>query len=474
LTSQSGSLNGKLLGKYQVLERIGLGGMAEVYRGRHERLDRDVAIKVLHPALNNDPEFLARFEREARLVATLRHPNIVQMYDFDIQGDQVFMVMEYIAGGTLKQRLEELKSSGQFMPLPEIAGFLKQMSAALDYAHSQKMLHRDLKPANILLDATGNVFLTDFGIAHMLGGTKLTTTGSLLGTPAYMSPEQCRGESLTLSSDLYSLTVILFEMITGEVPFDADTPLALLQKQIFDPPPPLEFYRKDILAGVSKVLQQALSKKAEDRYPSAIKLSLAFAEAVQSSSGATPANPHKLAQANRSAILPKPNNSGLFPIKWALAAAILLVIVMVIGWGILRVARKSAVATKTGMPIPAVTVEAIATETEINPSMSSTRRPPAIQLCITPQECQTIFNKLMESKRYVLAAEALSRAVSNVPVDQQPRWAQLKCDQGDVYAQLENKVDAKSAYKECITWTHNEPQLQSIRDYAQQKIKDLK
>ncbi|MEI8132488.1 MAG: serine/threonine-protein kinase [Leptolinea sp.] len=473
---QPGSLNGKFLGKYQVLERIGLGGMAEVYRGRHERLDRDVAIKVLHPALNNDPEFLARFEREARLVANLRHPNIVQMFDFDTQGDQVFMVMEYIAGGTLKQRLEELKSSSQFMSLPEVTAFLKQMSAALDYAHSQKMLHRDLKPANILLDAAGNVYLTDFGIAHMLGATKLTTTGSLLGTPAYMSPEQGRGDSLTLSSDHYSLAVILFEMITGEVPFDADTPLALIQKQIFDPPPPLEFYRKDIPAGVSKVIQKALSKNASDRYKSGGELYSAFTEAIQSNVRLTPALAPKSERTNQADIFPIVHDRGSFPIKWALAAVIFLIILLAVGWGVLRAVRKPVRATITEAPIATVTDEAltIAPATENPAQMSATRRAPAIKLCSTPQDCQIIFNKLMESKRYILAAESLTRAVSLVPDDQQSRWAQLKCDQGDVFVQLRKKEDAKIAYRECIDWTHKEAQLQSIRDYAQQKIKDLK
>lgn len=151
MNTQSGFLSGKTLGKYQVLERIGVGGMAEVYRGKHERLDRQVAIKILHPALTEETEFVSRFEREARLVANLRHPNIVQMYDFDSQDDQVFMVMEYIPGVTLKQRLQTLKTDGVFMCLDEVSGILKQISSALDYAHSQKMLHRDLKPSNIMI-----------------------------------------------------------------------------------------------------------------------------------------------------------------------------------------------------------------------------------------------------------------------------------------------------------------------------------
>jgi serine/threonine protein kinase len=433
LTNQSGSLSGKFLGKYHVLERIGLGGMAEVYRGHHELLNRDVAIKVLHPALMNDPEFLARFEREARLVANLRHPNIVQMFDFDTQDDQLYMVMEYIASGSLKQRLEELKSSGQFMALEEISRIINQIAAALDYAHTQKMLHRDMKPSNILLDAAGNVYLTDFGIAHMMGGARLTNTGSLLGTPAYMSPEQGRGESLTTASDLYSLAIILFEMITGEVPFSADTPLAVLQKQINDPPPPLEFYRKDLPAGVGKILLKALSKNSETRYQSASELAFAFSKAAQ------------IAESDSHITLPVESpvvkKSSVFSNKWIIAGVIILILLAVAG-GVLWGAKLSATAT--------------------------------IRRCATPQGCQTLAKKLMESNRYSLASEAISKAVDLVPVDQQPRFAQIKCDQGDVFAQLGNKEDARIAYRDCIGWTHNDPQLQSTRDYAQQKIKNFK
>jgi eukaryotic-like serine/threonine-protein kinase len=167
---------GDLLGKYRILERIGGGGMAEVFRGRHEKLDRDVAIKVLHSSLAGDPGFIARFEREARLAANLRHANIVQVYDFDSHGDTLFMVMEYVKGGTLKEFLETKNAANEKLPLKEIIRLFSQIASALDYAHEQGMLHRDLKPSNILLDPDGNAYLCDFGIARIIGQSKITRT----------------------------------------------------------------------------------------------------------------------------------------------------------------------------------------------------------------------------------------------------------------------------------------------------------
>jgi serine/threonine protein kinase len=436
-----GSLSGKLLGKYQVLERIGFGGMAEVYHGRHESLSRDVAIKILHPALMDDPQFITRFEREARLVANLRHPSIVQMYDFDTQGGQIFMVMEFITGGTLKQRLEEMKSTGRCMPLSEIEAYLGQLASALDYAHAHNMLHRDLKPANILLDPTGNVFLTDFGIAHLLGSHKLTSTGALLGTPAYMSPEQCRGDELTTSSDLYSLAVILFEMVTGEVPFKADSPLGLIQKQINQALPPLDTLRKDLPTEIDIILHKALSKNPQERYQTAHELFIAFSNAIPRTTNGIE---FFAGQKNRPA--QKPLKVGTKKARktsnYMILAGIILVVAIIIGGSVIWAAKQTAAGT--------------------------------VKRCSTPLGCQTIAKKLIESERFVLASEALEKAVTLVPTSQQPLFAQLKCDQGDVFNKLGNRLDARGAYRECINWTHNDPQLQSIRDYAQQKIKDFK
>jgi tetratricopeptide (TPR) repeat protein len=256
-----------------------------------------------------------------------------------------------------------------------------------------------------------------------------------------MSPEQGRGDSLTTASDLYSLAVILFEMITGDVPFNADTPLGLIQKQINDPPPPLEFFRKDLPQEVSVVLQKALAKKPQDRYQSALEMASAFAKAIRSISSETVTLAGKTVSAGQTPIITAGKKATAFPNRWLLAGVILLT-ALVIGGVVLWAAKQAAANT--------------------------------VKRCSTPLGCQTIAQKLMESDRYVLAAEALEKAVSLVPVNQQPQYAQLKCDQGDVFTELGNRLDARAAYRDCIGWTRNERQLQSIRDYAQQKIKELK
>ncbi|MFN8447963.1 MAG: serine/threonine-protein kinase [Anaerolineae bacterium] len=227
------------IGKYQLFERLGRGGMAEVFRAHHLSLDRYVAIKVLHAFLSDDPEFKERFEREARNIARLKHPNIVQVYDFEQDNDleSYYMVMELVDGPTLKDVLAELSARGERMQLSEAVRIIREAARALAYAHSQKMIHRDVKPANLMLDHDNRVVLTDFGIAKIVTGAQFTASGGMVGTPAYMAPEQGLGEAGDERSDLYSLGVILFQLTTGELPYDADTPLAIILKHVNDPVP---------------------------------------------------------------------------------------------------------------------------------------------------------------------------------------------------------------------------------------------
>jgi serine/threonine protein kinase len=275
------NLSGTEIGKYRITERIGRGGMAEVYLGVHTHLDRQVAIKVLHGHLLESGDFLARFKREAKAVANLRHPNIVQVHDFDIQDDIIFMVMEYIDGTDLQTKLNELEKKGDHLSIKQIGSIIKDIAAALDYAHSKDMLHRDVKPSNILLDKNNKAFLADFGIARLLSEQKFTATGTFLGTPAYMSPEQGMGGEVSRESDIYSLGVVAFELITGQVPYDAQTPIAIVQKQITDPIPDITKLVDDVPNTTQEVIETALAKAPESRFPSAEALVVALRGALQ-------------------------------------------------------------------------------------------------------------------------------------------------------------------------------------------------
>ncbi len=263
----------KKLGKYEIIERIGRGGMAEVYRGYHASLDRYVAIKLLHPFLADDPEFKDRFENEARNVAKLRHPNIVQVYDFeyDEEGDSYYMVMELINGPTLKDRLFDLESNGNGVSFAEAIRIVRSAADALAYAHQRGMIHRDVKPANLMLDEDGRVVLTDFGIAKIVTGAQFTASGGMVGTPAYMAPEQGLGEAGDERSDIYSLGVILYQLVVGRLPYDADTPLAIILKHVNNElPPPSQFV--DLPEDLELIICRALEKEPDQRYKSAADL----------------------------------------------------------------------------------------------------------------------------------------------------------------------------------------------------------
>jgi len=240
--------------------------MADVYKAFQPSLDRYVAIKVLHPSMVEEPEFVGRFQREAKNVARLRHPNIIQVFDYDNQGETYYMVMEYLDGPTLKAALEEVHRRNEEMPLPVALRIVSDVGAALAYAHEMGVVHRDIKPANIMLDRSGRVILADFGIAKILTGTKVTVTGTVLGTPAYMSPEQGMGEPGDSRSDIYSLGVVLYELATGRLPYDADTPLAVLLKHVHDPLPMPRTVNPSLPEEIERIILRALAKGPADRY----------------------------------------------------------------------------------------------------------------------------------------------------------------------------------------------------------------
>jgi serine/threonine protein kinase len=269
------------IGKYELLNRLGRGGMGEVYKAFHPQLQRYVAIKVLLTTSETDPEFITRFQREAMAVAQLRHPHIVQVYDFDIEGDKPYMVMEYLEGETLAQRMARYHKSGQILPPGEIVRLFQQICSAVDYAHKQGMLHRDIKPANVILNRQNDAILTDFGLAKITGVSGLTASGLVVGTPHYMSPEQAQGQSLDARSDVYSLSVMLYEMLAGKLPFDADTPVAIIMQHITAPPPPIELANPGVPRSLAEVALVGMSKNSNERFRSAGALGAAIGAAAQ-------------------------------------------------------------------------------------------------------------------------------------------------------------------------------------------------
>ena len=272
-------------GQYQIRSVLGRGGMATVYLARQASMDRDVAIKIMAPELADDEQFVARFEHEAQLIARLQHPHILPVIDFGREGKHIYIVMQLVRGGSLDDRL----SRGP-LPLPLAARMLGQIASALAFAHEQGIVHRDLKPNNVLLDERDNAYLTDFGIAKMLAGTtKLTATGNVLGTPAYMAPEQWRGDPVDARTDIYALGIMLYEMVLGQLPFQGDTPYTLMYKHFNDAPPPPREKNPAIDPRVEAVILRALAKDPDDRYQSAEAMADDFTNAVRSMGKAVPA-----------------------------------------------------------------------------------------------------------------------------------------------------------------------------------------
>ena len=262
---EQSSLIGSRLGKFEVRALVGRGGMGMVYEGWDPLLERKVAIKVLAPHLVWEQDFIERFLREARGAARIKHPNIVTIYDVGREGGWYYYVMEYLDGQAL---VDVIRTRGA-LSVHDAISILRPLASALDFAHHSGLIHRDVKPANIIIDRDGRVTLTDFGIARAAQQTRLTMSGSVIGTPAYMSPEQIRGLSVDARSDQYSLGIVAHEMLSGLVPFRAESTLALIYKVVHEPLPPIRDVRPDLPPSVENVLARVLAREPGDRYPSA-------------------------------------------------------------------------------------------------------------------------------------------------------------------------------------------------------------
>jgi serine/threonine protein kinase len=300
-------LIGTFLGKYKILAPLGQGGMARVYRAHQENLDRDVAVKVLPSWYAADRNFVDRFNLEARLIARLSHPNIVTIHDFSEQDGNLYIVMQLVDGGTLKHLLDSLRDSsnrgnqyGQdgtgAMDIGEANRIFQQLASALAYAHEKGIIHRDIKPVNVLMDRTKRPILSDFGIAKVLLGTSgLTRPGAGVGTPEYMSPEQCKGEPVDRRADIYALGVMLYETLTGRTPFIGDNYPAIAHSHIYEEPPDPRIFNPQIPLSIRDVILTALQKMPAYRYQYASDMAKALEHALQTPDreGDYPASTHR-------------------------------------------------------------------------------------------------------------------------------------------------------------------------------------
>lgn len=313
-------LLGKTLGRYDLRSRLGKGGMATVYKAWDTNLERWVAVKVMHDYLTDEPDFRARFEREAKVVANLSHPNIVQVFDFaltEVDNRPIFyMVMAYIPGNSLKGIMDQRFAAKQPLLNAELLNVMDGTCQALAYAHGRDMVHRDVTPGNILFNEQGKPVLADFGIARIMSSARITQSGVTSGTPVYMAPEQGLGSLGDFRSDIYSLGVILFEMLTGRAPYDGESAFAVLLKHVNDPVPSLQAVNPILSEDLDRVVTKALAKNPEARYQSAMELLSAFRGAIgeasimqlspASSQPAETQAPTRVGERNRTIIMDTP------------------------------------------------------------------------------------------------------------------------------------------------------------------------
>jgi len=289
-------LSGEQIGPYQIMELIGHGGMSDVYKAIQPNVGREVAIKLLPAHFLQDRTFLERFKREVRISAQLQHPRILPVYDFGEHNGQPYIVAAYLSGGTLADRIS---ASARGMPLEEVVRLTGQIAEGLDFAHEQQIIHRDFKPSNVLFDARGNVHLSDFGIARAVVEMSQLTGSGPIGTPYYMAPEMSQSGTLSSLVDIYALGVTLYQMLTGDLPFRADTPVAVLLAHMTQPVPDMRRLRPDMPAAMAAVVLEALAKDPAQRTPRAgvlaERLSRSLGEPVSGSpqpiaNGATPSH----------------------------------------------------------------------------------------------------------------------------------------------------------------------------------------
>jgi len=338
------------IGRYEIKAELGRGGMATVYRAYDPMFEREVALKVLPTELMHDELFRGRFEREAKIIAKLEHAAIVPVYDVGQENNQPYFVMRFMAGGSLSERMSEAPVS-----LEETARIVDRVATALDYAHSKGIIHRDLKPGNILFDEVGDPYISDYGIAKLAQAQQTNLTGSsIIGTPTYMSPEQAQGNEIDGRSDLYSLGVIVYEMLSTKPPYEAATPLGMVFKHVSDPIPHILDINPNLPSATEAVLEKAMAKNPDDRFRTATDFALALDALARGEtpdlSRTSPATTHyRVPAARPTGTLPKQKKSS--PVGWIVGGVIGILVLGAIIWGGMRFAAQSVPPTVTAAPI---------------------------------------------------------------------------------------------------------------------------
>jgi serine/threonine protein kinase len=369
--------------RYEIREELGAGGMASVYRAYDPLFEREVALKILKPELLSNQQIRERFERETKIIAKLEHAAIVPVYDVGRDNEQLFFVMRYMAGGSLSERIQD-KST----PLSEIANITHRVAAALDYAHNKGVIHRDLKPGNILFDEYNNAYISDFGIAKFANASIKLTSSGIIGTPTYMSPEQAQGEEVDGRSDIYSLGVILFEMLSGKTPFEATTPLGMAFKHATDPVPNILEINSTLPPGVEVVIENVMAKDREKRYATAADFAKAFAASLNGDSSVPVSIPSQ-AEAKAETLKTPPSLSARPASSryWIFGSLIVLTLAMI--WGVrqwnpsfnptlepatVTAASPNPTSTSTELPPPTATPTQEITSTPFDPGIGGANK----------------------------------------------------------------------------------------------------
>ncbi len=453
---------GRTIGGYRIVEQVGMGGMATVYKAYDANTDRYVALKTLPEQFSKDPQFVERFRREAIAIAKLEHLHILPLFAYGEDDGVAYLAMRYLPAGTLSNYIRQ---KGQ-MPLGEAARLLNQIAGALDHAHANGVLHRDIKPTNVLVDKDANTYLTDFGIARMVEGTLDLTGDAILGTPQYMSPEQCKAsKDLTPASDQYSLGVVLYEMVTGRVPFQAETPLAVIIMQLNGADLPLPTaLRPDLPEAAELVILKALSRDPADRYPSCEAFARAFTQAVENPQAMNVTSP---AASAPSTVMSKPTTP-IIPsvddlpttvqtppaprpaLSPMLIGGVVIAAIVVIG-GLALLSGRPAAPVVTSTPLPEQTQAALLpTATSLPATVQSEPTQTAVLPSPTAAEAANPLAAIVPT----LMAQGDAGAAINLlipAITQTPKDAQLYLLRGQAYHQNGNSEAALADFTQAIS-----------------------